>query len=236
MAGQGKLARVQKGHESQKNRTRKALIAAAEDLLRTDREFTVTDAAEAAGISRATAYRYFPTQELLLAEVALFATGGPLFRGADESLPVPEAVGRMVRRVGAWAYANEQPLRTLLRLSLDTSTGVRRPGHRREWIADALAPAREQLDAESYDKLSRALTLMLGIDPLVVMKDIAGASREQALDALEWSARTLVGAAIGDRASMPLAGRGAETRGGRSPKVRRATSRSVAEKKSATSR
>jgi NACalpha-BTF3-like transcription factor len=38
--------------------------------------------------------------------------------------------------------------------------------------------------------------LHLGIDPVVVMKDIAHVSREQARDALEWSARTLVEAAI----------------------------------------
>ena len=103
--------------------------------------------------------------------------------------------------VGAWAYANEQPLRTILRLSLDPSTGVRRPGHRREWIADVLALARSYIDPETYSKLSRALTLMLGIDPIVVMKDIAGASRQQALDALEWSARTLVEAALSSKAS-----------------------------------
>jgi hypothetical protein len=36
----------------------------------------------------------------------------------------------------------------------------------------------------------------MGIDPVVVMKDIAGASREEALDALEWSARVLVEGAL----------------------------------------
>jgi AcrR family transcriptional regulator len=196
MAGQEEKTTIPKGRESQKNRTRKALIAAAGDLMRAGRHPTVSDVAEAAGISRATAYRYFPTQELLLAEVALFATGGPLFPAVNEPAPLPEAVGRLVRRVGAWAYANEQPLRTILRLSLDPSSGVRRPGHRREWIAEALAPARNHIDSETYSKLSKALTLMLGIDPIVVMTDIAGASSEQALDALEWSARALVRAAL----------------------------------------
>jgi hypothetical protein len=133
---------------------------------------------------------------MLLAEVALFAAGGPLVPTAAETVPVPEAVGHLVRRVAAWAYANEQPLRALLRLSLDSSTGVSRPGHRVEWIADALAPARDKIDSETFNKLSRALTLLLGIDPIVVMKDIAGASQEQALDTLEWSARALVEAAL----------------------------------------
>ena len=64
-----------------------------------------------------------------------------------------------------------------------------------------LAPARSYIDPETYGKLSRALNLMLGIDPIVVMKDIAGASRQQALDDLEWSARTLVEAALSSKAS-----------------------------------
>ena len=196
MARQEPLQKTKKGRESQKNRTRKALVAAAGDLLRAGQSPTVTDAAEAAGISRATAYRYFPTQELLLAEVALFASGGPLFAPPIENAPVAETVGRLVRRVGVWAYANEQPLRTILRLSLDPSTGVRRPGHRKEWIANALEPVRGKIDAKTYSHLSKSLALLMGIDPVVVMKDIAGASREQALDALEWSARTLVEGAL----------------------------------------
>ena len=114
----------------------------------------------------------------------------------------------LVRRVGAWAFDNEQPLRTILRLSLDPSTGVRRPGHRREWIAESLAPARPDIDPATYEKLSRALALLMGIDPVVVMKDIAGASREEALDSLEWTARTLVEAALNRR---PPAGRRSRT-------------------------
>ena len=57
----------------------------------------------------------------------------------------------------------------------------------------------------------------MGIDPVVVMKDIAGASREEALDAMEWSARALVSAALSS-ASTP--GRAKETPVGRSRKRR----------------
>jgi len=197
MARQQKSPENRHQRESQRNRTRQALTSAAAALVREGGSPTVTDAAEAAGISRATAYRYFPTQELLLAEVALFAAGGPLFSPTDGAGPVAEAVGRLVRRVGAWAYENEQALRTILRLSLDPATGVRRPGHRVKWIADALAPVRNRIAPETYDKLSKALTLLLGIDPVVVMSDIAGASRKEALDTLEWTARALVESALG---------------------------------------
>jgi AcrR family transcriptional regulator len=196
MASQAFPGKKRSGRESQKNRTRKALIEAAGALMREGRNPTVTDAAEAAGISRATAYRYFPTQEMLSAEVALFAVRGPLVNTDGEQLPVPQQVGRLVRRVAEWTYSNEQPLRTLLRLSLDPAAGVRRPGHRVEWIEQALAPARNRLDRRSYTRLSTSLTLLLGIDPVVVMTDIAGVAREQALDVLEWTAQTLVEACL----------------------------------------
>jgi AcrR family transcriptional regulator len=186
------------GRERQKNRTRRALVTVAAELVREGRDPTVAEVAEAAEVSRATAYRYFPTQEMLLAEVALFAVGGPLLPGEDETRDIApsEAVGRLVRGVATWAYENEQPLRTLLRLSLDSSAGVRRPGHRIDWITDALAPVRDQIDPEQYARLSTALTLLFGIDPVVVMSDIAGVPREQALDVLEWCARTLVEGAL----------------------------------------
>jgi len=174
------------------------LLLAAEDLIRKGHQPTVSEAAEAAGISRATAYRYFPRQELMWAEVALFS----LFTPEASDLPVPEAVGDLVRRVAAWTFDNEQPFRTLLRLSLDPSSGVRRPGHRMAWISDVLAPAKGEMDAQTYRRLSNALALMLGIDPIVVMRDIASASREDALDALAWSSRVLVEAALNGRSSL----------------------------------
>jgi AcrR family transcriptional regulator len=187
------------GRERQKNRTRRLLIEAAAELARNGQEPSIAELAEAADVSRATAYRYFPTKDMLLAEVALFSAGGPLELGElDAALPVPDAVARFVRQVAEWAYANEQPLRTLLRLSLDPSTGVRRPGHRREWIPQLLAPIRDRLPEDSYRRLSTALTLLIGIDPLVPLTDIAGASKEDALNTLEWTARSLVEAALRD--------------------------------------
>jgi AcrR family transcriptional regulator len=100
MARQAESEKQINGRESQKNRTRKALVASASELLRNGKHPTVTDAAEAAGISRATAYRYFPSQEMLWAEVALFAADGPLLKSTTER------AGRSVgpgsdRRLGA---------------------------------------------------------------------------------------------------------------------------------------
>src|SRR3981081_3724640 len=64
----------------QKNRTRKALLNAAAELGRQARQPTIAEGAEVGEVSRATAYRYFPTQESLLVEMRMFAPEGPLAR------------------------------------------------------------------------------------------------------------------------------------------------------------
>ncbi len=53
---------------NQKERTRAALVEAARALLRAGVPPTVAEAAEQARVSRATAYRYFPTHDALLIE------------------------------------------------------------------------------------------------------------------------------------------------------------------------
>ena len=54
------------GRTAQKSRTRLALVVATRELLAAGLTPKVEDAAERAGISRTTAYRYFPNQRSLL--------------------------------------------------------------------------------------------------------------------------------------------------------------------------
>src|SRR5690242_18637912 len=56
------------GRSRQKQRTKAALVAAARELVGEGVSPTVEDAAARAGISRTTAYRYFPSQRALLGE------------------------------------------------------------------------------------------------------------------------------------------------------------------------
>ena len=201
----------------QKNRTRKALLNAAAELIRQGREPTVAEIAEVGEVSRATAYRYFPTQESLLVELRMFAPEGPLElfdRVVLESGDPEERVGVLAREVSEWALQNETALRTLLRLSLDPETGVRRPGHRIRWIAEALQPLQGKVDGATLDRLSSALTMLLGIDPIIPLRDFAELSSTQAIDVIEWASRTLVRSVVEDVAL------GTEARAPRAPAER----------------
>lgn len=83
------------GRVRQKQRTRAALVAAAQELMNGTgvepaahapaRAPTVASVAERAGVSQATAYRYFPTQEALLAEAAVEPLVSSLERAAKEA-------------------------------------------------------------------------------------------------------------------------------------------------------
>ena len=64
----------------------------------------MSDIAEAAGVARATLYRYFPTRERLLqalAASALEATATRLAEADLDSVPVAEAIARVARVVAA---------------------------------------------------------------------------------------------------------------------------------------
>src|ERR687894_3223624 len=56
---------------NQRFRTRKDLLAAAARLMKNGRKPSLEEVAEAALVSRATAYRYFPSIEALLVEASL---------------------------------------------------------------------------------------------------------------------------------------------------------------------
>src|SRR6185437_11118866 len=118
------------GRERQKGRTRKALLAAAVELLAAGQTPSITEVADAAEISRRTAYRYFPTQEQLLVEAALEGLRPAIMDAVERPDAVEARLDRAVLALQRGAVANEQLLRTMIRLTVsrppsadDTSGG-----------------------------------------------------------------------------------------------------------------
>jgi AcrR family transcriptional regulator len=195
---------------NQKERTRSAVVAAATELLRQGGRPTVVEAAELAKVSRATAYRYFPTQEAMLVEVAqVNPAAEPVERwlkNLDDGEPDARLVGLLATFNGV-AVREEVALRTGLRVYLDTWLENRRrgevpaavrEGRRTRWLDDALEPVRRGMRPAQWRRLRSALALTLGIEALVVMKDVCKLSDEEAHATLVWTAQTLLRASQDD--------------------------------------
>ena len=82
-----------------------AILDVAADLLaRGGEPPSMADIAAAAGVARATVYRYFPTRERLLEDLAAHAFDATITRLAQadlDAVPVPEAIARLVRLIAA---------------------------------------------------------------------------------------------------------------------------------------
>jgi len=190
------------GRVNQKARTRAALVAAARELLAAGVPPSVEQAAVAASVARATAYRYFPNQRALLiatfpeiAESSLLGDSPPSDPGERLEI-VAEVIARQ-------AVQREPELRSMLRLSLEPDPGARgdlplRTGRRIIWVSDALVPLRDRLSEAELQRLVIAIAAAVGIDALVWLTDIAGQSREQAVEVMRWSARALLQAALAE--------------------------------------
>jgi AcrR family transcriptional regulator len=201
------------GRPNQKSRTRKDLLAAASRLMKQGRRPTLEEVAEEALVSRATAYRYFPSADALLVEAPLdgvMPEPDDLFRdnSSDDVVERVELVNAAIDDVVA---ANEQALRLMLAYSLqrgangEASTGFpARQNRRAALIESALAPARSQFDPSVAQRLANALALIIGTESMVVLKDVLQLDVGEAAEVKRWAIRALVEAARSSgRSSAP---------------------------------
>lgn len=185
---------------NQKLRTRKDLLEAAARLMREGRTPSFDEIAEAAMVSRATAYRYFPGLDALLLEAALdvaMPDAEAIFGTAPADDPVAR-VERLDEALHRMVAANEASLRVMLAQSVQgmgDAAAPRRQNRRSPLVAEALAPVREQLDPAQADLLAKALVLLLGIEAVVVFKDVLRISDAEARKVRRWAIRALVEAA-----------------------------------------
>jgi AcrR family transcriptional regulator len=184
---------------AQKQRTRAALLAAARRLLAEGRSPTVGDAADAAAISRATAYRYFSTPEALAQEALLDAIAaemeGVMLDPSLTALPAARQAEEVVASVLAMVLRHEALFRTYLALAA-SGQAASRGGRRVRWISDALSGIAATMPPEAFARLVNALSLLAGIETVVVLKDICGLDAARIEDTVRWIARTLVAGSL----------------------------------------
>jgi AcrR family transcriptional regulator len=187
----------------QKLRTRAALLAAGRELVAQGKAPAVAEVADAAGVSRATAYRYFPTQEALLVELPLDVaapTVESLF-GDDEAPTDPEDRAVLVQNaLYDLARDHETEFRLFLRTSVlralnDGASDPFRGARRSDLLDEALAPLGGELPAEEIDQLKTGVSMLVGVESMIVLRDVLRLTHDEARAAGEQAVRRLVRAA-----------------------------------------
>ncbi len=194
----------------QKRRTRQDLLRAAARLMKSGRVPKLVEVAEEAGISRATAYRYFSSDEALLAEAPVdfrVPTTEQIFAG-DSSTDPEERLLKAHAAMREYIWGNSIAFRLLLARLLEQA--ARQPGggsaeparqnRRGAYIEAALSPVRDQFDDAVYEKLRAALSLVLGTESMVVFQDVLQREDAAAWEVEEWVLRVLTQAALAESA------------------------------------
>jgi AcrR family transcriptional regulator len=191
------MPRDEPGRVNQRLRTRKDLLEAALKLSAEGRALSLEEVAEKAMVSRATAYRYFPSVDALLAEASLhvaFPDVEALFEDAsaapaDRLKRLDEATSKMVRD-------NEAALRLMVASAtrqalVDPNLPIRQ-NRRSSAIAAALEPCRDQFEPAAFEKLQKALALVIGTEAMLVFKDVLRLSDTEAAEVRRWAIDALL--------------------------------------------
>jgi AcrR family transcriptional regulator len=209
----------------------RTLLATAMEMMQNGRVPSVSDVAEAAAVSRATAYRYFPSQAALI-EATVGEALGPILQWSSSAEEPEERVTELFAFALPRIEDYEATHRAALSLALDQwnrrqagTLGAEERfvrGHRRALLADALKPLKRQLGKPAFDRAMQALSLIFGTEALVVLKDIWGLNSAEAGRVATWAARVLVRAAVAEAATVARAAAARTAKKGTARKPRRA--------------
>jgi AcrR family transcriptional regulator len=190
-------------------RMRRMMLDAAMRLMQAGLVPSISDVAEAAQVSRATAYRYFPTQSVLI-QAAVDEALGPILKWNSASEDAEQRVGELIRFSYPRMHDYEAALRGALRLALDQwarlHAGKLDPkeamvrGHRIALLTSAVAPLRRKLGKARTERLTQALSLVFGTEAFVVLKDIWGLQPDAAEEVALWTCHALIRCAAEDLA------------------------------------
>ena len=191
------------GRAHQRQRTRQALIDAATALRDEGQNPTVAQVAERAMVSRATAYRYFPSSEALISETAADRDMTPLenlWQPGDD--PV-KGIGLAANALHKLLIDDEIGLHVMERSFMtvwleNESHEPLRPGRRMSYIEPIVDSLKDALSPRARKRLKQALSIVMCTEALIAVRDIGGASIKESLDTAVWAAQALVRQALAE--------------------------------------
>ncbi|MCW5663217.1 MAG: helix-turn-helix transcriptional regulator [Piscinibacter sp.] len=187
---------------------------------------SVAEVAVRSNVSRATAYRYFPSRSALVTAV-IDTSLGPVRSFASDSPDGRARVHELFAKTFPRFKEFEAQLRAAAQLTLEQWALERaglleeepyRRGHRVRILEHAIAPLAPALTPASRDRLHHALSVVYGIEPYMILKDIWRLPDREVERVALWMADALIDAALRESAAAgpPARARGrAAARGSR---------------------
>ena len=183
---------------------------------------SVAEVAVRSKVSRATAYRYFTSRSALVTAV-IDSSLGPVRMLASDNPSGRERVHELFVQTFPRFKEFEPQLRAAAQLSLEQWALERaglleeepyRRGHRVRILQHAIEPLAPLMTPVVRDRLHHALSVVYGIEPYVILKDIWGLPDREVERTALWMADALIDAALrepgpagGRRAVKPIAAR-----------------------------
>jgi hypothetical protein len=131
---------------------------------------------------------------------------GPILTWRSGSTDPRRRVEELLETAMPRIEAFEATFKAALKLSLDQwarrkagtlgSEAQFTRGHRVDLLKDAIQPLQSSLSAAGLERLTQALSLVFGVEVLIVLKDIWGLDGAETLSVAQWAASALVDAAI----------------------------------------
>jgi AcrR family transcriptional regulator len=198
--------------------TYRLLLDTAMEIIRKSGHIpSVAEVAVRSKVSRATAYRYFTSRSALVTAV-IDSSLGPVRMLASDNPDGRQRVHELFLETFPRFKEFEPQLRAAAQLSLEQWALERaglleeepyRRGHRVRILQHALAPLAPLMRPAMRDRLHRALSVVYGIEPYVILKDIWGLPDREVERIALWMADALIDAALRESAP-PSRRRGAK--------------------------
>ncbi len=184
-------------------RTQSKLIDTAMGMLEQGWFPSITELATAAGVSRATAYRYFPTQSELVSSI-VDESLGPIQRWSPKEDTVGERISALLEFAYPQMEKHEGALRAALQVSLQQWADLRAQrldkenkalfvrGNRKRLVELAAEPLNGKISNDELARMKHAFSLIYGSEVFLVFKDIWNLDSEQIQNIVQWMGKAIV--------------------------------------------
>lgn len=184
---------LKKGRVKQKQETREKILSSTQDLMNNGEKFTLEDVAEKAEVSRATIYRYYSNVDILSAEAGIdINTKSPktIYENL-QGLEIKDKLLGVQEYYNNLALDNENAFRNYLSIVLTSDSHYNKRGARRSKTLKMVLEE-TNLTKSEIKNLQNLLTVLMGIEPLIVTKDVCGLENDKSKKLLKWGMKLLL--------------------------------------------